>query len=154
MGAFHFLEKPFHEHDLWSAIQEAIQFDRENRKAAALQDTIDARISMLSEKEIAVLELLATCKNKHVMAEELGVSIRTIEHYRTQLMRKLKINSVVGLLHIALTAKRSSPHFLRDAVLLGHDGNGAGDVPKQFIGHNGYHALQQPQNPVRRRNSK
>ena len=126
MGAFHFLEKPFHEHDLWTAIQEAIQVDQERRKAGSLQEALEERIGMLSEKEFAVLELLAECKNKRVMAEELGVSVRTIEHHRTQLMRKLKTNSIAGLLRFALTVKRSSPCFLETALSLNEAGNGFG----------------------------
>jgi FixJ family two-component response regulator len=153
MGAFHFLEKPFHEHDLWSAIQEAIQLDHERRKAATLREAIDERIGMLSEKEIVVLQLLADCKNKQAMAEELGVSVRTVEHHRTQLMRKLKTNSVAGLLHLALAMRQSSARFLEKAILHNQDGNGFGGGPKEIIPHNGH--AHQPEGPMwRRPNSK
>ena len=152
MGAFHFFEKPFHEHDLWSAIQEAIQLDQERRKTRSLQEALEERINILSEKEFAVLELLADCKNKRTMAEELGVSVRTIEHHRTQLMRKLKTNSIAGLLRFALTAKRSNARLLEKALSLNQDGFGSeGD---ELAPHNGFHAPQPPKGPVRRRNSK
>ena len=42
-GAFHFLEKPFHEHDLWSAIQDAIHVDQERRKAGSVQERSKSR---------------------------------------------------------------------------------------------------------------
>ena len=106
MGAFDFLQKPFHEHDLWSTIQEAIQCDEECREAGAHREAIAAQLGLLSEKELAVLGLLAEGKSKCAMAEELGVAVRTVEHHRTQLMRKLKTNSVADLLHFALTVKQ------------------------------------------------
>ena len=106
MGSLHLLEKPVHEHDLWLAIKEAIRVDHERRKASSLRATIDAQIGRLSEKEIAVLELLAECKSKLAMAREMGVSVRTIEHHLTQLMRKLKSDSIAGLLRFALTMQQ------------------------------------------------
>jgi two-component system, LuxR family, response regulator FixJ len=153
MGAFHFLEKPFHEHDLWTAIQEAIQLDQQRREAASQKADIDSRIGVLSEKEIVVLQLLADCKNKQAMADELGVSVRTVEHHRTQLMRKLKTNSVAGLLHLALAMKQSSPRILEKSVASSPEGNGFVSGGKVFIPHNG-HTHQSPDLPARRRNSK
>jgi two-component system, LuxR family, response regulator DctR len=152
MGAFHFLEKPFHEHDLWSAIQEAVQLDQQRRNAANQREAVDARIGVLSEKEIVVLQLLADCKNKQAMAEELGISVRTVEHHRTQLMRKLKTNSVAGLLHLALTMKQASPRF-REKAALSQDENGFGAEPRVFVPHNG-HSHRSPEVPIQRRSSK
>ena len=156
MGAFHFLEKPFHEHDLLSAVQEAIQVDQERRKARSSQEAMDARISVLSEKECAVLELLTECKSKQAMAEEMGVSIRTIEHHRTQLMRKLKTNSIAGLLRFALTLKHASARLPGKSLLASHDGNGFGNGNGmfEFTPHNGHHAPQPLHGPLRRRSPK
>jgi FixJ family two-component response regulator len=140
MGAFHVLEKPFQEYDLWSTIQEAIQVDRERRKAGSLQESIDAGISLLSEKEFAVLELLAECKSKQAMAEELGVSVRTIEHRRTQLMRKLKTNSTAGLLRFALTMQRLGLRFREKVLSMSNHRNGFGLVTKELLRHNHHQA--------------
>ena len=60
------------------------------------------------------------------MAKELDVSVRTIEHHRTQLMRKLQADSVTALLRFALTIKDSGPRFLEKAFRSGPDGNGLG----------------------------
>ena len=154
MGAVHFLEKPFHERDLWSAIQEAVQIDQERRKARSFEAHIDDRLSSLSEKEFAVLKLLADCKSKLAMAKELDVSVRTIEHHRTQLMRKLKTDSVAALLRFALTMKSSSPRFLEDALLVDADGNGLGIGAEAVLPHDGFHARQLSLGPMRPRNSK
>ena len=73
----------------------------------------------------------------------MGVSVRTIEHHRTQLMRKLKTNSIPALLRFALTVKRSSPRFLENALSLVQDGNGLGSRGREeFIPHNGFHTQE------------
>ena len=128
MGAVHFLEKPLRERELWSAMQEAIQIDARRRKARALERHVVDRLSTLSEREFAVLKLLADCKSKLAMAQELNVSVRTIEHHRTQLMRKLRTNSVAGLLRFALAIDNSPIRFLEKSLLVnqeyGTDGDG------------------------------
>jgi two-component system, LuxR family, response regulator FixJ len=123
-GALHFLEKPFHEHDLWTSIQEAIQVDQRRRQTSSSHEEIQSKLKVLSEKEFAVLELLAECKSKGAMAQDLGVSVRTIEHHRTQLMRKLRINSIPGLLHFALSAKPPSAWLSEKALFSHRSGNG------------------------------
>ena len=155
-GSVSLLEKPFHEHDLLSAVQEAIQVDQERRKARSSQEAMDARVSVLSEKECAVLELLTECKSKQAMAEEMGVSIRTIEHHRTQLMRKLKTNSIAGLLRFALTLKHASARLPGKSLLASHDGNGFGNGNGmfEFTPHNGHHAQQPLHGPLRPRSPK
>ena len=100
-GALHFFEKPFREHDLWSAIQEAVQLDQRRRETKLREEQQLERLGALNEKECAVIEMIARGLTKRAMAEELGVSVRTIEYYRTQLMRKLKINSVAGIVYVA-----------------------------------------------------
>ena len=104
----HFFEKPFRENDLWTAIQEAIQIDQEHREARLVQQQLDERIGSLTEKEVAVLEMIAAGRTKRAMALELGVSVRTIEHHRTQLMRKLDTATPAGLLRFAMS-RRSQP---------------------------------------------
>ncbi len=102
-GALHFLEKPIRENDLWATIQEAVQVDHRRRQVKLKQDEVDERLRGLTEKEQAVLEMMGAGLAKQVIASELGVSVRTIEHHRTQLMRKLNTNSLAGLLQLALS---------------------------------------------------
>jgi FixJ family two-component response regulator len=108
-GALHFLEKPLRDNDLWSVIQEAIQLDHVRRTARLLQDEVDERVAALTEKEYVVLKLIAEGRPKSAIASELGVSVRTVEHHRTQLMRKLQTNTLAGLMQFALTKKNGHP---------------------------------------------
>ena len=114
-GAVHFLEKPVRENDLWNVIQEAIQLDHQRRQAQLVQQELNDRIATLSEKEQAVLELIAEGMAKHAIATELSVSVRTIEHHRTQLMRKLRINSLAGLMQFALSKRNGHVSLDRSA---------------------------------------
>ena len=102
-GALHFFEKPFREHDLWSAIQEAVELDERRRAIRLRQEDAKQRLVTLTEKERKVLEMIVQGKTKRAMAGELSVSIRTIEHHRTQVMRKLRTNSATGLLHFMMS---------------------------------------------------
>jgi two-component system, LuxR family, response regulator FixJ len=104
-GALHFLEKPVRENDLWNAVQEAVQLDQRRRQAQLQQQEVEERVGTLTEKEQAVLEMIAEGLAKHSIAIELGVSVRTIEHHRTQLMRKLQTSSLTGLMQFALSRK-------------------------------------------------
>jgi FixJ family two-component response regulator len=108
-GALHFLEKPVRENDLWNAIQEALQLDEQRRQARLLKMDVDERAGLLTEKEQGVLEMIADGRDKHSIARDLGISVRTVEHHRTQLMRKLKTNSVAGLMQFALARKHGNP---------------------------------------------
>ena len=58
-GALHFFEKPFREHDLWIAMQEAVQLDEQRRAARLRAGELDERLGTLTEKEYAVLEMIA-----------------------------------------------------------------------------------------------
>jgi two-component system, LuxR family, response regulator FixJ len=100
-GALHFLEKPVRENDLWNAIQEALQLDEWRRQVMLLKSEVDQLVAMLTEKEQTVLEMIADGLAKSAIASELGVSVRTVEHYRTQLMRKLQTNSLADLMQFA-----------------------------------------------------
>ena len=108
-GALHFLEKPVRENELWNVIQEALQIDEVRRQRRLLQIEVDERIGTLTEKELAVMEMIADGLAKHAIAGELGVSVRTIEHHRTQLMRKLRTNSLASLMQFAWARKNGHP---------------------------------------------
>ena len=63
---------------------------------------VDAITPRLSLRESQVLKQLALDRTKHEIARQLGISVRTVETYRTRLMQKINCRSVVGLLRYAL----------------------------------------------------
>ena len=113
-GALHFLEKPFREHELWDAIQEAVLLDAKRRRAAAEREALDEQLADLTPEERQVLEMIARGKSKQTIASEAGVSVRTIELRRSRLMNKLGLGSVVELVIFALTACNGHSQALQE----------------------------------------
>ncbi|MGO8747645.1 MAG: response regulator [Thermoguttaceae bacterium] len=103
-GAFHFLEKPLHEQELWDAIQDAVAIDREHRAAARREEEIRARLATLTVKEELVLQMVAEGYSNREMAKQMQVSVRTIEVRRAALIKKLDLRSPEEMLRFAMMA--------------------------------------------------
>jgi len=101
-GAFDFLQKPFRDQDLLDRIQRAIAKDAERRVALGEQTRIKAHLESLTEREREVLDLLTLGKQNKVIAQELGVSPRTIEIHRARVMEKMGAQSVAELVRMML----------------------------------------------------
>jgi RNA polymerase sigma factor (sigma-70 family) len=102
-GAVNFLEKPFHEQELWDSIRKALEIDLQNRRRKARRKAIQERLSQLNEGERAVLDLVLEGKINKVIAEELGISTRTVEDRRARIMKKMGANSVAELVQKTMT---------------------------------------------------
>ena len=107
-GAVDFIEKPFDDEVLLSAVRAALaRRARENaRDARAIE--IQDRIRRLSEREREVLERLVAGKPNKVIAFELGISPRTVEVYRANVMTKMQADSLSELVRMALMEHRAS----------------------------------------------
>jgi FixJ family two-component response regulator len=98
-GAADFVQKPFRDQDLIDRIHKALDRDRERRKGRAEEDAIRTRISLLTPREVEVMQRVARGQANKVIAMDLGVSQRTVELHRARVMRKLKMRSVAELVH-------------------------------------------------------
>jgi FixJ family two-component response regulator len=103
-GAIHFLEKPVREHELWDAIQEALEIDRQRRHALLRRREIQQQVDELTSRERRILEMTAEGISKKAMAKELDVCMRTVDLARSQLMKKLRLGSITELVHFAIYA--------------------------------------------------
>jgi two-component system, LuxR family, response regulator FixJ len=101
-GAFDFLQKPFRDQDLIHRIQKALEQDAMHRAALRETDAIKTRLESLTPREREVLELLADGKQNKVMAGELGLSQRTVEIHRANVMDKMQARSVAQLVRMLL----------------------------------------------------
>lgn len=109
-GAVDFIEKPFDDDTFLSSVRRAIEIGERSRSQAAETRTAKKLISLLTPRERNVLnELVAGMSNK-AAAQRLGISPRTIEVYRAQIMAKLHAHSLSDLVRAALAASRSGHH--------------------------------------------
>ncbi len=104
-GVFDFIEKPFDEDLLLQALRAAL----EKGKAQSEQDealaTTRQRIAALSPRERDVLEGLVDGKANKIIAFDLGISPRTVEIYRANLMTKMQARSLSELVRMALSVR-------------------------------------------------
>ena len=99
-GAFDFFEKPCDDNQLVDRIVEALKFDEEQRAAAATAESIGARLNRLSTRERQVMERVLAGKLNKVIADELHVSMRTVEVHRSSLFEKMGVKTAVELAQI------------------------------------------------------
>jgi two-component system, LuxR family, response regulator FixJ len=102
LGAFDFLQKPFRDQDLIDRIQKALERDKETREALREHGRIRARIASLTPREKEVLELLTSGKANKMMAQDLGLSQRTVEIHRAHVMEKMGAKSVAQLVRMVM----------------------------------------------------
>ena len=92
-GAFDFVEKPFNDNLLMDRVQEALAASRTAGAAAQVQ----ARLAALSAREREVLEKILAGKMNKVVADELGISMRTVEVHRANIFEKMHVKTAVEL---------------------------------------------------------
>ena len=104
IGAAEFLEKPFDDEILLNAVRSALNKQNTDSKRQAERADIDSRLAVLSNRERDVLQgLVSGLANKQI-AFNLGISPRTVEIYRANLMTKMQASSLSDLVRMALVA--------------------------------------------------
>lgn len=99
-GAFDFFEKPLNDNELATRIQEAMELDARQRAANATVDSLNARISSLTTREKQIMELVLAGKFNKVIADELNISMRTVEVHRANLFDKMQVKTAVELANL------------------------------------------------------
>ena len=101
-GAVDLIEKPFSYRQVLSVIEKAFQRDAENRERRSRHSEVAGRIAALTERERAVLRCVIAGKLNKVIADELGISVKTVEAHRAKLMEKMGVDSVAELVQQTL----------------------------------------------------
>ena len=104
IGAVDFLEKPFDDDLLLAAVRSALNAEAGTARQKAELAEIHDKLAALSNRERQVLEGLVAGKANKVIAFDLGISPRTVEIYRANLMTKMSANSLSDLVRMAMTA--------------------------------------------------
>jgi len=92
-GAFDFFEKPFNDNVLMDRVEEALAASRKAATSAAVQ----ARLATLSTREREVLDLILAGMMNKVVADKLGISMRTVEVHRAHIFDKMQVKTAVEL---------------------------------------------------------
>jgi two-component system response regulator DctR len=99
-GAFDFFEKPLNDNELATRIEEAMALDARQRAANATVDSVKARLSTLTTRERQIMDLVLLGKFNKVIADELNISMRTVEVHRANLFDKMQVKTAVELANL------------------------------------------------------
>lgn len=114
-GAFDFIEKPTDEERLLAGIREAAASHRARAEADAEFAELSMRYAELSERQREVMCLVVQGLANKEIAARLGISSRTVEHYREWAMERMKAGTFAELVHMAVRLGLTGRKPLRDA---------------------------------------
>ena len=106
-GAVDFLEKPFNDKELLQIIQRCLEQDRQHRERKQLSDNTSNRLASLTPREREVMQLVVAGKLNKLIADQLNISIKTVEAHRAKVMEKAGVNSLAELVQLVMSSRES-----------------------------------------------
>jgi two-component system response regulator TtrR len=113
-GAIDFIEKPFDYRRIVALVKEGLARDATMRAERRRSRELGSRLGTLTQREHEVLGLVVAGKLSRVIAEELAISIKTVEAHRSKIMEKLGVGSIAELVHAIVAVK--TPPNQQDAI--------------------------------------
>jgi FixJ family two-component response regulator len=111
-GALDFLEKPFDDELLLEKVRNALDLDQSDWESQHERDDIEQRIAALTPRERQVVEGILDCKLNKIIADDLDISVRTVEIHRANALDKLGARNSSEMIRMVL-----SSHSYRDWLL-------------------------------------
>lgn len=99
-GAFDFCEKPFSDNALVDRVEEALRRSAEVLAVERRQDALRNRLEELTERERDVMRLVAKGLPNKLIADQLAISVRTVEVHRARVFDKMEVKSAVELANL------------------------------------------------------
>ena len=106
-GVLDFIEKPFSAQFLLDRIHNAVIKHKTDREQKQASEKVLDRIHTLTKREKEVMELVVQGKQNKDVASELGISIKTVEVHRSNVMDKMQANSIAELVRKCLLVKNT-----------------------------------------------
>lgn len=101
-GAEEFIEKPVDDTQLVAAINRGLARMHENLSSSRSHDELRERFARLTPRQTEIFKLVAEGLTSQNIAEKLGISVRTVESYRAEIMEKMQAQSVAVLVRQAI----------------------------------------------------
>lgn len=96
-GAFDFCEKPFSDNALVDRVEQALVASQHEHAQRAQHHTLQQRMLQLTERERSVMQLVVAGLPNKLVADQLGISVRTVEVHRSRVFEKMEVKSAVEL---------------------------------------------------------
>lgn len=96
-GASDFIEKPFNDKEMLALVEQCLARERESRGRLQEEADVARRLDQLTARETEVLHLIVAGRLNKQIADDLGISIKTVEVHRARVMEKMQANSLAEL---------------------------------------------------------
>jgi len=114
-GAFDFIEKPIDDRRLVTSISEAVRRSRDKIASERELADLERRYAELSERQRQVMDFATQGLSNKEIAARLGISPRTVEHYRESAMERMQAGRLAELVYMAVRLRRYATSTERDA---------------------------------------
>ncbi len=104
-GAIDFIEKPFDYKKMLALVHECVARDKLVQQTRRSLGDQHGRLALLTQREREVMHCVVAGKLNRVIAEELAISVKTVEAHRAKMMEKLAVNSLAELMQLALRGR-------------------------------------------------
>jgi FixJ family two-component response regulator len=105
-GAVDFIEKPFNDKEMLRLIASCLELEQARRASRQRVDDVRRRVGSLTDREREVMRLVVAGKLNKQIADELGISIKTVEAHRGRVMEKMEVGSVAELVQAVMADDR------------------------------------------------
>jgi len=102
-GAFDFIQKPFNGQELLDRVNAALKVDRENRQHHEEIEDLRSHFDVLTTREREIMEHVVAGNSSKTIGKKLGISSRTVDIHRSNIMKKLNIRSIAELVQYRLS---------------------------------------------------
>lgn len=104
-GAFDFVQKPFGAQDLLDKVHAALEQVLEDHRKNLKQDILRSRFDALTGREREIMELVVSGDSSKMVAMKLGISSKTVDIHRSNIMKKLDVQTIAELVHVRLALR-------------------------------------------------
>ncbi|WP_051710653.1 response regulator transcription factor [Andreprevotia chitinilytica] len=96
-GATDFVEKPFNDNDIVDLVEKSLAADAERRNQWQAKNAVEIRLESLTPREREVMALILTGRLNKQIADDLSISMKTVEVHRARILEKMHVKTAMEL---------------------------------------------------------